>query len=120
MNGNGNEALAQAQEMLAESGRLDITARRKLWQAMGALEVRYGANVIQRTSARKISSKKALLTLTGKLPRRNWLPKSKGMRLMILWCWSMMGKLPQRRRSLRGKQPLWPWRMKAIWNRGVR
>ncbi len=39
MNGNGNEALAQAQEMLAESGRLDIPARRKLWQAMGALEV---------------------------------------------------------------------------------
>ena len=58
MNGNGNKALAQAQEMLAESGRLDIPARRKLWQAMGALEVWYGANVIQRTSARKISSKK--------------------------------------------------------------
>ena len=40
MNGNGNEALVQAQEMLAERGRLDITARRKLWQAMGDLEVR--------------------------------------------------------------------------------
>lgn len=40
MDGNGCEALAQAQEMLAESGKLDIAARRKLWQAMGALEVR--------------------------------------------------------------------------------
>ena len=39
MNGNGNKAFAQAQEILAESGRLDIPARRKLCQAMGALEV---------------------------------------------------------------------------------
>ena len=39
MNGNGNKALAQAHEMIAERGRLDIHASRKLWQAMGALEV---------------------------------------------------------------------------------
>ena len=101
MNGNGNEALAQAQEMLAESGRLDITARRKLWQAMGALEVRE-------------QDSSTLRTLTEPLKKRARLALVCAKKVMPVW------KLPQRRRSLRGKQPLWPWRMKAIWNRGVR
>lgn len=38
MDGKENEVLAQAQEILAKSGRLDIAERRGLWQAMGALE----------------------------------------------------------------------------------
>lgn len=73
MNGNGNEALAQAQEMLAESGRLDITVRRKLWQAMGALEVR----------EQDLST---LRTLTGPLKKRARLALVCAKKVMPIWC----------------------------------
>ncbi|MDE6620720.1 MAG: hypothetical protein K2K74_09605 [Lachnospiraceae bacterium] len=73
MNGNGNEALAQAQEMLAESGRLDITARRKLWQAMGALEMR------EQDSA-------TLRTLTEPLKKRARLALACAKKVMPIWC----------------------------------
>lgn len=73
MNENGNEALAQAQEMLAESGRLDITARRKLWQAMGALEVREQDSSILRT-------------LTGPLKKRARLALVCAKKVMPIWC----------------------------------
>lgn len=73
MNGNGNEALTQAQEMLAESGRLDITARRKLWLAMGALEVRE-------------QDSSTLRTLTEPLKKRARLALFCAKKVMPVWC----------------------------------
>ena len=57
-----NKALKQAQEMLAKSAKLDITARRELWQAMGALEVRSQDSPVPRTLTEPLK-KRARLAL---------------------------------------------------------
>lgn len=49
MEDDGYKAIIKAQELLAESGKLDIMARRKIWQAMGAFEEREEDSFVPRT-----------------------------------------------------------------------
>ena len=98
-----NEALLQAQEMLAKSGKLDITVRRRIWQEMGALEPREQDSPTPRTLAEPLKKRARLALACAK-------------KVTPIWCKCN----PEDKRPLRGRQPLWPWRMKAIWNRGVR
>ena len=62
MDNGENKALDQAQKELIESGKLNITVRRKIWQAMGELEVRAQDSPIPRTLTEPLK-KRALLAL---------------------------------------------------------
>ncbi len=62
MEDDGYKAIIKAQELLAESGKLDIMARRKIWQAMGALEEREEDSFVPRTLTEPLK-KRALLAL---------------------------------------------------------
>ncbi len=68
-----NEALLQAQEMLAKSGKLDITVRRRIWQEMGALEPREQDSPTPRT-------------LTEPLRKRARLALACAKKVMPMWC----------------------------------
>ena len=62
MEDDGYKAIIKAQELLAESGKLDIMVRRKIWQAMGALEEREEDSFVPRTLTEPLK-KRALLAL---------------------------------------------------------
>lgn len=69
----GNEALKQAQEMLAKSGALDLTARRGIWQVMGEIEPRKQDSPTPRT-------------LTEPLKKRARLALACAKKVMPIWC----------------------------------
>lgn len=69
----GNEALKQAQEMLAKSGILDLAARRGIWQAMGEIEPREQDSSTPRTLAEPLKKRARLALACAK-------------KVMPLWC----------------------------------
>ena len=68
-----NDILEQAQKVLAESGKLNITVRRKIWQAMGALEPREQDSPVPRT-------------ITEPLRKRALLALACAKKVMPIWC----------------------------------
>lgn len=68
-----NEILEQAQKTLAESGTLNITIRRKIWQAMGPLEPREQDSPVPRT-------------ITEPLKTRALLALASAKKVMPMWC----------------------------------
>ncbi len=73
VNSKENKVLDQAQKELIESGKLNITVRRKIWQAMGELEERAQDSPIPRT-------------LTEPLKKRALLAIACAKKVMPMWC----------------------------------
>lgn len=68
-----NKVLEQAQKELIANGKLNITVRRKIWQAMGELEAREQDSPIPRT-------------LTEPLKKRALLALACAKKVMPIWC----------------------------------
>lgn len=67
------EVFRQAEQEIAESGKLSLTARRKIWQTMGSLEPR------KRDSLKPRS-------LTEPLKKRAYLALACAQKVMPMWC----------------------------------